>query len=101
MIYIGCDLTITVEDLVDTTTLAAVTDATSSAVLKDLNDATIATAVLYADGTGNYVGTIPASVTSGLIPNQEYYLEITTTHDGYDIDFSREAETANYRGFDE
>ncbi len=53
--------------------------------------------MVYQTGSdGNYVGTVPSTVTSGLTEHDTYYLDCTFSQGGYD-DFRRLVCKAQYR----
>lgn len=86
--------------MVDSITLLAVNDATVIGWVKELDGTALQHFDLtYSAGSsGDYVGTLTASQTTGLIQGNEYLVEITATS-GTSVDKRVERHTAEYRGF--
>lgn len=100
-LYIGEDMAIQMTGLRNVITGSYINDATMTYTLKTPSDAAVtgASAIsmpYVAASSGNYRGTMDASVAATLTAGSEYWLEITVSGSV----FRRIACTAQYRGTD-
>jgi hypothetical protein len=97
MIYIGSDTIVTWSGLQNSITGAYVNDAAITATLQAPTPYTFSLSY-EANSDGDYVGTIPAAITSTLTEGTAYLLEITATEVA-GTDYRQESHIAQYRGF--